>query len=65
MRNVHYLPSYGESTSIRDNLYYTSAPDWKGDGWYRFLPPAGTQIADHPPELNLTVGSYKVKYQGS
>ena len=64
MRNVHYLPSYGESTAISDNNSPYIANDWKGDGWYRFLPPAGTQIADHPPELNLTVGSYKVKYQG-
>ena len=23
-----------------------ASPDWKGESWYRIMPPAGTQLAD-------------------
>ena len=26
-------------------------PDFHGDGWYRFAPPAGTQLATSPPPV--------------
>ena len=26
--------------------FIQNSPDWKGEAWYRIMPPAGTQIAD-------------------
>ena len=41
------------------------SPDWKGEGWYRVIGPAGSKVADTPIELSHcgTAGSRYV--QGS
>ena len=32
--------------------YYTKSPQWHGDGWYRFVSPAGTRIAEEAPGVD-------------
>ena len=40
------------------------SPDWKGEGWYRVVGPAGTKLADTPTQGNYycgTAGGYYVQ----
>ena len=47
------------------NKGYRLSPDWKGEGWYRVVGPAGTKLADSPIDLNHC-GSAGPRYvQGS
>ena len=34
--------------------------DWKGNGWYRFVEPAGTQMADSDPSGKIHLKNPKI-----
>ena len=46
-------PSCDFGSNLRSASGASTSPDWKGEGWYRMVKPAGTQFPEqHPPPVN-------------
>ena len=44
------------------NVNYRLSPDWKGEGWYRVVGPAGTRLADTPTKGYYYCGTAAARY---
>ena len=60
----HQVKTSGGSSCDKTGLSYTNS-QWHGDDWHRFLPPAGTRIAEEAPGIKCCGTAVTGWMQGS